>query len=174
MTDRSRDKLAIDGRQVSIPARQSRSVATGGPNEAFVDAAASGVVEWLQRAAEFNVVEASIADMQRAMQNGSVTSRELVRQYLTRIALYEEKLNAVITVNPNALRKPRRAIASVRRAECAGRCTAFRSRSRTTSTRRTCRRPAARSRSRASCRPTRRHSRGTCARPAPSSSPRPA
>ena len=54
---------------------------------------------------EFNVVEASIMDMQRAMANGGVTSRELVQQYLTRIALYDKKLNAVMTVNPNALRE---------------------------------------------------------------------
>jgi amidase len=53
---------------------------------------------------EFNVVEASIMDMQQAMANGSVTSRELVQQYLTRIALHDKKLNAVMTVNPNALR----------------------------------------------------------------------
>ena len=55
--------------------------------------------------AEFNVVEASIADMQQAMQNGRATSRELVQQYLARIAFYDRKLNAVITVNPNALRE---------------------------------------------------------------------
>ena len=55
--------------------------------------------------AEFNVVEASIADMQQAMEGGRVTSRELVQQYLMRIALYDKKLNAVITVNPNALRE---------------------------------------------------------------------
>jgi amidase len=54
---------------------------------------------------EFSVVESSITDMQRAMQNGSTTSRELVQQYLTRIAIYDKKLNAVITVNPNALRQ---------------------------------------------------------------------
>jgi len=54
---------------------------------------------------EFNVVEASIMDMQRAMASGGVTSRELVQQYLTRIALYDKKLNAVMTVNPNALRE---------------------------------------------------------------------
>jgi amidase len=55
--------------------------------------------------AEINVVEASIADMQRAMQNGRATSRELVQQYLARIAFYDRKLNAVITVNPNTLRE---------------------------------------------------------------------
>jgi amidase len=54
---------------------------------------------------EFNVMEASIADMQQAMARGEVTSRELVRQYLVRIGLYDKKLNAVITVNPNVLRE---------------------------------------------------------------------
>jgi amidase len=37
------------------------------------------------------------------LQQGRVTSRELVTQYLTRIATYEDLLNAVITVNPHAL-----------------------------------------------------------------------
>jgi amidase len=55
--------------------------------------------------AEFNVVEATITDMQQAMASGRVTSRELVQQYLTRIALYDKKLNAVMTVNPNVLRE---------------------------------------------------------------------
>jgi amidase len=55
--------------------------------------------------ADFNVVESSITDMQRAMASGEVTSRELVRQYLARIALYDKKLNAVMTVNPNVLRE---------------------------------------------------------------------
>jgi len=53
----------------------------------------------------FSVVEASIAEMQSAMASGRVTSRELVQQYLTRIATYDKKLNAVITVNPDALRE---------------------------------------------------------------------
>jgi amidase len=59
-----------------------------------------------ERAAEtppFTVVEASIQDMQRAMQDGRVTSQALVQQYLTRIAIYEDVLNATIAVNPNAL-----------------------------------------------------------------------
>jgi len=55
--------------------------------------------------AEFNVVEASIAEMQQAMASGRTTSRELVQQYLMRIALYDKKLNAVATVNPNVLRE---------------------------------------------------------------------
>ena len=51
----------------------------------------------------FTVVEATIADMQEAMAEGRVTSRDLVQQSLTRIALYEDQLNAVITVNRRAL-----------------------------------------------------------------------
>jgi amidase len=51
----------------------------------------------------FTVVEASIPDMRAALEQGRTTSREIVQQYLTRIALYEDRLNAIITVNPNAL-----------------------------------------------------------------------
>ena len=53
----------------------------------------------------FKVVEASIPEMQAALQSGRVTSHELVQQYLDRIATYEDKLNAAITVNPNALKE---------------------------------------------------------------------
>lgn len=51
----------------------------------------------------FSVVEATIPEMQAAMREKRVTSRELVQQYLTRIATYDNKINAVITVNPRAL-----------------------------------------------------------------------
>ena len=37
------------------------------------------------------------------MEESRVTSRQLVEHYLQRIALYEERLNATIAVNPNAL-----------------------------------------------------------------------
>ena len=53
----------------------------------------------------FTVVEATIPEMQKAMREKRVTSREIVQQYLTRIALYESKLHATITVNPNALKE---------------------------------------------------------------------
>ena len=53
----------------------------------------------------FSVVEATIPEMQTAMNDGRVTSRELVTQYLLRIATYNSKLNAVITINPNALKE---------------------------------------------------------------------
>jgi len=53
----------------------------------------------------FSVVETSIPDMQKALKEKRVTSRELVVQYLSRIAMYEDKLNAAITVNPNAIKE---------------------------------------------------------------------
>ena len=51
----------------------------------------------------FTVVETSIADMRRALEQKRTTSHEIVRQSLERIALYEDKVHAVIAVNPRAL-----------------------------------------------------------------------
>ena len=51
----------------------------------------------------FTVVEATIRDMQRAMQDRRVTSRDLVTQYLGRIALYEKHINTAISINPHVL-----------------------------------------------------------------------
>jgi len=51
----------------------------------------------------FSVVEATIPEMRAAMEQGRVTSKEIVRQYLIRIATYEDRLHAAITVNSKAL-----------------------------------------------------------------------
>jgi len=53
--------------------------------------------------APFTVVEATIPEIQAALKSGRVTSHDLVVQYLIRIASYEDKLNAAITVNRHAL-----------------------------------------------------------------------
>jgi amidase len=53
----------------------------------------------------FSVVEATIPQMQAAMARKQVTSRQLVEQYLVRIAIYEDKLNAALAVNPAALQE---------------------------------------------------------------------
>src|SRR2546428_3872934 len=53
----------------------------------------------------FTVIETNIPEMKRAMRKKRVTSRELVQQYLTRIAIYDDKLHATISVNPNALKE---------------------------------------------------------------------
>lgn len=51
----------------------------------------------------FDVVEATIPEMQRAMTEGRITSRELVEAHLVRIATYEERVNGVMHVNAAAL-----------------------------------------------------------------------
>ena len=53
--------------------------------------------------APYDVIEATIPELQAAMEEGRLTSRALVQQYLMRIAVYENLLNATITVNPDAL-----------------------------------------------------------------------
>ena len=56
-----------------------------------------------ERAESFDVVEATIPEMQQAMAEGRLTARQLVEAHLVRIATYEERVNAVIAVNPHAL-----------------------------------------------------------------------
>jgi amidase len=51
----------------------------------------------------FNVVETGIPELQKALAEGRVTSRQLAVEYLTRIAIYEDQLKAIITVNPRVL-----------------------------------------------------------------------
>src|ERR1700682_6128312 len=67
--------------------------------------ASSGAKPVAKDSKPFSVVEASISDIQAALKSGRVTSRELVLQYLMRIATYEDKLHAAITVNPRALQE---------------------------------------------------------------------
>ncbi|MBZ5604748.1 MAG: hypothetical protein LAO79_20815, partial [Acidobacteriia bacterium] len=62
------------------------------------------IVSAQENRTSFSVVEKSIPEMRTAMEQGRLTSRELVTQYLTRIAIYEDVLHAVITVNPDALK----------------------------------------------------------------------
>ena len=51
----------------------------------------------------FSVVEATIPEMRAALEQKRVTSRELVQQYLVRIATYEDTLHAALTVSRRAL-----------------------------------------------------------------------
>ncbi len=53
----------------------------------------------------FTVVESSITEMRTAMEQKRVTSRDLVTQYLIRIAVYDHRLHAAIAINPNALKE---------------------------------------------------------------------
>src|SRR6478672_4824370 len=51
----------------------------------------------------FTVVETTIPEMRTALEQRRTTSREIVLQYLTRIATYEDRLHAALYVNPHAL-----------------------------------------------------------------------
>ncbi len=58
------------------------------------------------KAPEATVVEASIADLQKAMQAGRLTSKQITQRYLDRIQSIDKAgpaINAVIEVNPDAL-----------------------------------------------------------------------
>src|SRR5262249_9082057 len=56
-------------------------------------------------ARSFTGVQTTIADTREALDDRRVTSRELVTQYLSRIATYEDKLHAALAVNPRALQE---------------------------------------------------------------------
>jgi len=53
--------------------------------------------------APFDVVEATIPQLQAALTDGRLTSHELVLLYLARIATYDKTVNAVMTINRHAL-----------------------------------------------------------------------
>ena len=55
---------------------------------------------------DFQVYEATIAEIHVAMQAGNVTARELVERSLARMSAYDKQgpaINAIVTLNPNAL-----------------------------------------------------------------------
>jgi amidase len=53
----------------------------------------------------FTVVEATIPTMRQALEQRRITSRAIVTEYLTRIAMHEDKLHAALAVNPLALKE---------------------------------------------------------------------
>ncbi|WP_285115348.1 amidase [Leifsonia sp. fls2-241-R2A-40a] len=70
-----------------------------------------------------DVVEASIADLRRALESGRTTSTELVTAYLARIDAYDTdgpRLNAIVVRNPEALAEARASDARRERGETLG------------------------------------------------------
>src|SRR5215469_12892448 len=53
--------------------------------------------------APFNIMEVTIPEMRAAMEQKRISSHDLVMLHLARIGMYEDKLHAVITVNPHIL-----------------------------------------------------------------------
>ena len=64
---------------------------------------AIGAILSAQPRPKFKIVEATIPEMRTAMEQGKLTSHDLVAQYLIRIALYEHTLKSAIAINPKAL-----------------------------------------------------------------------
>ena len=65
----------------------------------------------LAQTAEFDVFEATIPELQAALERGKTTSQALVRQYLDRIEAFDRngpQLNAMIAMNPNAMEEAAR------------------------------------------------------------------
>src|SRR5262245_1321074 len=56
-----------------------------------------------QTRAAFRIVEATIPEMRAAMEQHTLTSRELVTQYLARLATYEHRVHAAVAINPRAV-----------------------------------------------------------------------
>ncbi|MDO7907479.1 amidase family protein [Paenibacillus sp. JX-17] len=55
----------------------------------------------------FQLLEATVTDIQKAVDQGKLTYKQLVQMYLDRIDQYDDqgvKINAILTINPNALK----------------------------------------------------------------------
>ena len=55
---------------------------------------------------QFDIMETTIVKVHHAFKTGDLTARQLVKMYLDRIEAYDQstKLNAIVVVNPNALK----------------------------------------------------------------------
>jgi Asp-tRNA(Asn)/Glu-tRNA(Gln) amidotransferase A subunit family amidase len=74
--------------------------------------------------APFNVLEVTIDDIHSAYKSGRLTSRQLVQMYLDRIEAYDKKgpaINAIITLNPEALEEADRFDAAFKASGLVGR-----------------------------------------------------
>ena len=56
-----------------------------------------------KRSATATSPDAPIPELRKAFRRGALTSQELTQQYLIRIALFEDRLNGVISVNPRVI-----------------------------------------------------------------------
>ena len=85
----------------------NRNVAIGTIFVAAVSAALSlGQAQERKDVASFQIIEATIDDIQAAFKSGRLTARQLVQGYLDRIAAYDKRgpnINSVITLNEHAL-----------------------------------------------------------------------
>jgi len=65
---------------------------------------------WAQSGPQVDLADATIADLNVAFNTGTLTAERLTARYLARIAAYDKQgpnINAVISLNPNALSEAR-------------------------------------------------------------------
>jgi len=97
----SNNSPKIDNHQISrrsflgTTAAGSAALLTGGLATLFKESALGG--------SNFPFVEATISQLQAAMANGQLTSKDLVQGYLNRMKQLNPTLHAVIETNPNAV-----------------------------------------------------------------------
>lgn len=53
----------------------------------------------------FKLEETTIDNIHQAMEEGEITSKELVNRYISRIKMYDQKLNSIVLINPNAVKE---------------------------------------------------------------------
>ncbi|PZE20064.1 S-layer homology domain-containing protein [Paenibacillus xerothermodurans] len=66
----------------------------------------------------FILMDATLPELQAAMQTGKTSSEKLVQQYLKRIETYDDqgpKINAMLAINPNALKEAAQPPSSMRK-----------------------------------------------------------
>jgi hypothetical protein len=74
--------------------------------ELFMEILPLSNITFAESVSLFKIEEATVADMQEAMQSGELTSVKLVLMYLERIAAFDKQgvsLNSVLEINPDAL-----------------------------------------------------------------------
>ena len=68
---------------------------------------ALGLVPVGALAATFQLEEATVSEINKAFDAGALTSEQLIELYLNRIKTYDDTLNSIITINPNAVETAR-------------------------------------------------------------------
>lgn len=91
----------VDETDIQVASNLGATLATVSDTDSFE----SQPVTAVERSERFEVVEATIAQIQEALESGSLTSEELVQLYLDRIEAYQPLLNAYLHVNENALKQ---------------------------------------------------------------------
>lgn len=92
-----KDRFTIDRRSVV------QGLGLAGLAGVGASSTAAGTTDTAESDDSFDPIEATAQDVRAAITSGRATARSIVQQYLDRIEVYDEALNALINVNSNAL-----------------------------------------------------------------------